>query len=182
MARTNTFHFRKVDKSEKLRLLVRILMAADKPLTVMEIQLEAQNRRTWIANPATEVGEIAMNDGYVTSDGPRFGQKAGPAVHFPDGKYRYWIERAPGWTQRWHVADDFAVVSGVPGSYAVPRIPEQRRSSVENEPVKTLMPSVCRLVSCKKPLPDGHDMPFCDHDCRTEWFKIIGTACRREEK
>ncbi len=85
------FHWRRIENSEPLKLLFEMLKEADGPLTGMEIQLEAQKRATWIANPSTSVDEIGENPGYKTSGG----------VRFPDGKYRYWLLDAPGWAPRW---------------------------------------------------------------------------------
>lgn len=161
--RQKTSHTGDPATSSRLKLAVEILKDADAPMTVMELQLESQRRGGYLANPGTCIYEIGQADGYCVSDGLEYGQKAGPAVRFPDGKYRYWLVSAPGWRQSWTVDREYRVVPvGVKGEGR-----KEEASSLFPPPSSLTVPRTC--LSCGEPVPDGP--PFCGKkECRNVFF------------
>jgi hypothetical protein len=162
-----TFHWREIKNSNPLQFLLGILMDASGPMTQMDIQLEAQRRGGWVANPPTSIGEIGQNQGYRVSDGVAFGQKPGPAVRFPDGKYRYWLVSAPGWRQRWTVDREFRVVSAGGGPAA-----EGAETPREEAPAAATGPRRCENPVCGREIP-AEGPPWCPGSevCQREFFK-----------
>jgi hypothetical protein len=177
MTRT-TFHWREVKNSKPLQFLLGILMDASRPMTGMEIQLEAERRGGWVANPATGIGEIGQNPGYRVSDGAAFKQKSGPAVRFPDGKYRYWLIAAPGWRQSWTVDGEFQVrsaeceVNRVRSAECGVRSEPNAECGVRIAENETAEPRRCGNPVCGRPIPEDGE-PWCPGSevCKKEYFK-----------
>lgn len=186
-----TFHWRQVERSAPLQRLLDILQSAAGPMTQMEIQLEAQARGGWVANPSTEIGEIGENEGYAVSGG----------VLFPDNKYRYWLIQAPEWKPRWMVDADLNVIGYVPGREwewrkhrgTRGREDEGRRGAMRddegrgtrderavasigqespaNDRPSSIVPLVCISPACGRMLPEGHQgLPVCGDICRRVYF------------
>lgn len=61
-----TFHWRRIETSEPLQMMLDILKHATRPLTGLEIQDEYRRRGKYCVNPGTTVGELGRNPGYVT--------------------------------------------------------------------------------------------------------------------
>lgn len=175
MSRRNSFHFRQVAASPSLQLLRDILMAANGPMSQGDVQLEVQRRGTLLLNVSTLINEIGQNHGYQVSEGMNYGQKKGPAVRFPDGKYRYWLVAAPGWRQSWTVTRDYRVVPAGQGYNSITaetapaalpvHAPEADRAEQENDELES---NINHCKACGKEIPDGP--PFCNDECKSEVF------------
>jgi hypothetical protein len=180
-----TFHWRNIANSKTLQLLLAILKDASGPMTGMEIQLEAQRRGTWIANPSTTIGELGENPGYVVS----------PGTYFPDRKYRYWLISAPGWRPSWQLLPvwdtetgrsmvDYRIAPWTPGQHPQP-VP-QARPAVPQPVIATPAaqedpaPRFCKNALCGKPLTN--ETPWCDPDCRAAWREQLGAGSTPAQK
>jgi len=159
------FHWRIIQNSKPLQLLLDILKEADGPMTGMEIQLEAQKRGTWVANPSTSVDEIGENPGYKTSGG----------VRFPDGKYRYWLIDAPGWSPRWKLVPQWGGKTGKrmvsfnilrSGSMQWQPIIESTQGVEIDKPVSEAVHLSC--LGCGEPIEAG---PVHNEECRKLWHQ-----------
>ncbi len=165
------FHWRRIENSEPLKLLLEMLKEVDGPLTGMEIQLEAQKRGTWIANPSTSVDEIGENPSYGTSGG----------IRFPDGKYRYWLVAAPGWAPRWKLVPiwdektgkkmvDYKIVRRGSGQWPAPaavQVPHDIDD--EEKAVPESAPRTC--LGCGKDIEAGL---WHDEECKKKWREKHG--------
>ena len=96
-------HWRDISK-QQLQWMLALLKDMDGPKTQGDIrdELKARGLERKIEAIPTIIWEIGQNKdaGYETSGG----------VRFPDGQYRYWLIKAPGWTPRWRVTKDFKIV------------------------------------------------------------------------
>lgn len=193
--RQKTSHTGDPGTSDRLGLAAEILKAATGPLTGMEMQLESQRRGRYLANPGTCVYEIGAAPGWHVSEGLDYGQKQGPAVRFPDGKYRYWIVSWPGGRQSWTVTRDFQIVPVDQGNRV--SVPLDNHAitdgSIQNSgAAKTAQglvtpeaaqprilsfglsppPGPRRCRACGKEIgPAGP--PFCNEDCKSVFFGLV---------
>lgn len=177
-----TFHWRNVANSKTMQVLLAILKDATRPMTGMEIQLEAQRRGTWIANPSTTIGELGENPGYVVSDGTRF----------PDGKYRYWLIAAPGWHPSWQIAPvwdvetgrkmvDYRIIPWTPGGYRTAPTPApQPTPRLDPQEREDATPRICKNALCGKTLTG--ESPWCNADCRAAWRDQLGAGSTPDRK
>ena len=149
------FHFPKVDRSPVLQVIVEILKSAAAPLTSNDIYELAKDRGVTLSASAigSNLDAIRNNEGYAVS----------PAIRGDDGKYRYWLQSAPGWTPRW-TADARGTVNAA--SWPKPAAHEPEES--QNEPEMRL----CKNPSCRKPIDHGHT---CNEACNAAWKESIFT-------
>ncbi len=156
MSSQKTFHWRRIENSAPLQLLLGIMKSADHPLSGMEIQLEAQRMGTWIANPSTCLNEIGQNEGYEVSPGTRF----------PDGKHRYWLMAAPGWTPAWGVNAELRVVPHV-GNCELRIANDELKTRQEHSEQRAIR--TCRACG----MEIGTDgSPFCNEECKSAFFNM----------
>lgn len=166
----NTSHWRDISKPQ-LQAMLGVLRDLDGPATVGDMRRELERRGVTIEAIPTVVWEIGQNPGYTTSGG----------VRFPDGKWRYWLIAAPGWSPRWKVTADHRVVSATaPDSFYGPAKTEQHDVTISarpgiqknEEPEMVSIPCVC--LQCGHPLPEGHSgPPFCKDegkDCKSAFL------------
>jgi hypothetical protein len=184
---TKTSHYGDTSTSPRHKLCLQIFKEASGPLTVMEIQDASKQLGSYLANPGTTLWEIQQNPGYEISDGTHYGQKKGPAVRFPDGKYRYWLVAAPGWIARWHITREFQLKQGT--GYRVQGTEEPTENTpAKTEPIPNAVISsaqpvlICMNVRCGKELPDDHKgAPFCDEQCKNEFFGLSAPFLKKGE-
>ena len=168
---TKTFHWRDISQSRPLQLLLGILKDAPGPMTQMEIQLEAQRMGAWVANPSTSIGEIGENPGHETSG----------AVLFPDGQYRYWLLRAPGWRARWVLQGQYRPgKKKVLASYKIvaagsiqPPAAEAVSGTGDGEERKKDQEPAIECMGCGKPIKDKKSL-WHDDDCKALWRRNNG--------
>lgn len=190
--RQKTSHTGNPETSDRLKTAVEILKEATGPLTGKEMREASQAPgRYYLENPSTCVFEIGKAPGWVVSDGRNYGQTPGPAVKFPDGKYRYWLVEAPGWHQSWTVNEQFQVVQVKQGPGSSSQGPGLKPtetffdeelgcdvnlffSGSPRPPVPcTPDPGPCLTRTCKacgKEIGDG--LPFCDELCKNAFLQI----------
>lgn len=173
----------RVEKSPRLMRIVEILKAADHPLSSQEIATQAYDFSSSgkiMLNVSTNIGEIRseenISSGYFIPPSRHWKSDKYP---WHDGRPRYWLEAAPGWTPRWNIDDDGNLV------------PYRKISNDDNSEISMkitrngkIVPIVtssvpesddipcCRNPFCKKPL--SHELLSqgflcCDENCRRIW-------------
>jgi hypothetical protein len=180
MSSTKSFHWREVEKSEDLQLLLQLLKDADGPLSGVDISESSRpylGAKPRLANVVTLIAELKRNPGYDCAGGLAWGR-------FPDGLYKYWLVTAPGWRPRWIVNDDYKILPYMEGIDLRTRGHRIENKKIEQEPVsrggaegaeksepEAPVPAN-RCGACGKELPPGP--PWCkDNDaCIPEWKRV----------
>ena len=159
-----------VSKSRRLQKVVKLLMAAPHPLSGMEIQMQA-----WVTNASTSIAEIRceMNraEGYDISDARAW---KGGLYPWHDGRPRYWLIAAPGWSPRWRVDGEGRLLPCTAGRGQK----AQSAEGMEHREKEKAPPSsgVCQLQRCGRPIPAArleNGAKFCCDPHKDEFWKLI---------
>ena len=167
-----------VEKSIGLQRIVDLLKTADHPLSSMEITLQA-----FLPNASTRIDEIRKNDGtnpgtnrYIVSAATKF--KAPDGARYPDkpwmdGKARYWLIEAPGWSPRWTVTDEGELM---PFNRGYPMLSSQGAGEPSNLAPDAIR--LCKNPACLKPLPNDGSY-CCGDECRDAWRESLLQPCEQ---
>lgn len=178
-------HSGRIDNSERHQRVLRVLMAADHPLSGEEISARIYTEIGRIPQAvSTTIGEMRSADnvsaGYVLSmstcwRAARPGETEGlrqnkdgsltfilPAASEPwhDGRPRYWLQTAPGWAPRWIINSN--------GQLIHHGATEPQRKA-EDMPLQEEQKH-CKNPACHKPIAHGHT---CDEACNAAWKDSI---------
>lgn len=152
---TKRSHWRDISRAVQLQRMLEVLKAADAPYTRKDVRLALEARGYDIEAIPTVIWEISQNTGYSTSGG----------VRFPDGKWRYWLTAAPGWTPRWRVNKQYQVVPFDAPDEGVAINAGQPGQSFEPEEEEQQGPATCPQCGAET------DGGFCSEEHKREFFK-----------
>lgn len=167
----------RVDRSARLMRIVEVLKEAVYPLSAQEIAVRAYDFAVSgkvMLNVSTNIGEIRAQVnrdlGYVVSEAATWRSDRYP---WHDGRPRYRLIAAPGWSPRWTVDEE--------GNYVLfarsqPALGQARTGAgAESEHSWDKGPRESESRTCKKcgsPLPD-EGPPFCSDTCKAAWFESL---------
>lgn len=161
-----TFHWRKIETSEPLKMMLDILKSATRPLTGLEIQEEFRRRGKYCVNPGTTVGELGHNPGYVTRC-IRVPLPGDPRKQ----EYRYVLIEAPGYRNPVMSASERQEPTNRDRNRPTATGPDQpRQEPTADEPRK------CAAPECKNIVIRSKEDPFrmtCSDTCREAWRKSL---------
>ncbi|MCK9420618.1 MAG: hypothetical protein M0R70_14700 [Nitrospirae bacterium] len=160
----------RVDRSARLTRIIEVLKEAAYPLSAQEIAIRAYDFAASgkvMLNVSTNIGELRARVnrelGYVVSEAEMW---RGDRYPWQDGRHRYRLLAAPGWSPRWTVNQEGIHV--LLGQRQPPPAQSGKGSGAVAEPS-------CDVRTCKKcgaSLPaDGP--PFCSDECKAAWFESL---------
>lgn len=183
---TGKIHAGKIEHSERHQRILRVLKDAEHPLSGEEISARVQTSIGKIPQAvSTTIGEMRSDenraDGYMVSyaciwraaregeaPGPRAGKDGGiifvlshAGEPWHDGRPRYWLQAAPGWSPEWSIGTNGEIRRLTPDAS---RLPEVKPCHATPDVLR------CRLATCGKDLPPdvvNHGEWYCNDDCRT---------------
>lgn len=150
-----TFHWRRIETSEPLQMMLDILKHATRPLTGLEIQEEYRRRGKYCVNPGTTVGELGRNPGYVTRC-IRVPLPGDPRRQ----EYRYALIEAPGYRN--------PVMMDTASSEAETSAPVSRGGAEAQ--IEPEVPSICKAPGCGREITHGYT---CSDECARAWRDSI---------
>ena len=160
----------RIDRSRRLQVILELLKRSDYPLSSEEIARQAydhaQSGRIML-NVSTNIGEmraqVNRDAGYIVSEAAAWKDGKYP---WHDGRPRYWLIAAPGWTPRWRITEEGILV---PTSSPALQAPQPAQDHQPDEP------RLCSNPACRKPLPAG-ERYTCDDACNRAWRDSIRPA------
>ena len=151
----------RVDRSPRLKRIVEILKESDHPLSSQEIAVRAYDfgeSGKVMLNVSTNIGELRAECnrelGYAVSEAEAW---RGGRLHWHDGRPRYRLIAAPGWTPVWTVNEAGDIVS-------------RRATGAAEEKHDDPGPGqrLCLNPACEKPLPPDA-WATCGPECNRAW-------------
>lgn len=178
-----------IKNSERHQRILRVFMASDHPASGEEISARVQSEIGKIPQAvSTTIGEMRSSeniaDGYVVSfaciwrvckgneqpgrrpmkdGGALFLMHPSEALPWHDGRPRYWLQAAPGFTPKWHINGEGLLVQST--GYSVQDLPSPQPSPREVEGERR-----CKNPACGKVISHGHT---CDDACNAAWKESI---------
>ena len=97
-----------------------------------------------------------------------------------DGRPRYYLVSAPGWTPRWTINSKGLLVPyyAVPTLTSVPQPPAQ--IDPQGPGPEDTTPRICKNALCGQPLTGEY--PWCDAECRAAWRDQLGAGSTPSRK
>ena len=130
----------RIDRSRRLQVILELLKRSDYPLSSEEIARQAydhaQSGRIML-NVSTNIGEmraqVNRDAGYIVSEAAAWKDGKYP---WHDGRPRYWLIAAPGWTPRWRITEESILVpSRCPRVSATPAMmPATAHGAIPSDP------------------------------------------------
>lgn len=159
----------RVDRSARLTRIIEVLKEAAYPLSAQEISVRSYDFAASgkiMLNVSTNIGEIRAEVnrelGYIVSEAETW---RGGRYPWHDGRPRYRLIAAPGWSPRWTVDKE--------GNILLAQRQPSPAQAGEGSGAAAEHP--CAARTCKKcgaPLPAAGP-PFCNDECKAAWFSSL---------